>query len=88
MLISYEMDEDAGVFSRLNAGIHRIDHLADADAGLISGVQTSYVEADVAHLASPRMITGRSHWISTTQPSFVHTECSVPTGLRITLPSA
>ena len=35
-------------------------------------------------VSSPRMITGRSHWISTTQPSFVHTECSVPTGLRTT----
>ena len=81
------MDEDTRIISCLDAGMNRRDHIANADAVPIGCVQARYVEMDITHFVSPRMITGRSHWISTTQPSFVHTECSVPTGLRITLPA-
>ena len=72
----------------VDAGEHGVDDLGNRQAGGIGRMQALNVEADVAHWSSPRMITGRSHWISTTQPSFVHTECSVPTGLRTTLPAA
>ena len=49
------------------------------------------VEAQIVHAVSCQIgsvkTTGRSHWISTTQPGPDQTECALPSGLRISEPA-
>ncbi len=85
------MDEDARIAGFRDARQHCIDHDGRIQAGGIGAVQAGDVETRtglwaVAHFSSPRMTTGRSHWISTTQPFSVQTACSVPGGLNTTEP--
>ena len=82
------MDENAGIVRLGDAGEQRFDDVGDRQAGGVCGMQAMNVERNVAHGSSARMITGKAHWISTRQPSFVHTECSLPTGLSTTVPAA
>lgn len=47
---------------------------------------TATTGMDSASGAGQQNLTGRSHWISTTQPDSDHTRCLDPAGLQTTVP--
>ena len=86
-----QVQEDPRIAGRLHPPQRLCHHLYRRQARRVGRVQRPDVEALVAKIpchapSSSSISTGRSHWISTTQPSSDRTACSVPSGFTITDP--